>query len=172
MANKQLIVDSQFSIVSAIWEPHAPETIYSGTLTADENDIRFTTAPHYVPVVLSWRELGERLSGKIGQTRFPVLHGFTEYGDCTLCECIEVARPGQNDMSRHKSITAVSYRSSIAVIGIPYRRHAGKVPGIGPVQLYRIDRLDSQGHDGRLATGSGGHHDSDGGPGIGDVLHC
>jgi ApeA N-terminal domain 1 len=118
MADKQLIVDSEFSIVSAFWEPQAPETVYSGTLTADEKDIIFATAPQYVAAVPSFQELADRLSGKTGQTQFTVLHGFTEHGHCTLCGCVETGRPGLNDMSQRKSITAVSYRASVAVMGM------------------------------------------------------
>jgi hypothetical protein len=119
MAEKHDRLDSQFSIVSAFWEPQAPKTILPGTLTNDDDGLTFTTAPRYgyrVPVdpavILMW------LNGSEAVPRMKVLQGFSADGICTLCNLLEIAHPGLNDTASGHCIEANSYRASVLVGGI------------------------------------------------------
>jgi hypothetical protein len=117
MADEHNRLDSAFSIVGAFWEPETAEAVQTGTLTADERGITFTTAPEYkrgesamtLPSILSLRTARERL---------PVLLGFTENGLCTLCDLFETYRPGLAHLGLRQSIAAVAYRVSTCVAGM------------------------------------------------------
>jgi hypothetical protein len=119
MADKHDRLDSQFSIVSAFWEPQTPEHVLTGTLTNDDEGLTFTTAPRYSyrvrvdPVVLLTR-LNESGAGP----RMKVMQGFSADGICTLCQLLEIAHPGLNDTASGHRVEANSYRASVLVGGI------------------------------------------------------
>jgi len=79
--------------------------------------ITFTTAPEYIrakPGV----PLPFTLPGSTPREKLLVLQGFTEGGLCTLCDLIEVERPGRTDYSLGQSVVAVAYRVSACVTGM------------------------------------------------------
>src|ERR1700686_3749028 len=86
-------LDSRFNIVGAFWAPGATNTVRTGTLTSDDREITFTTAPEYtrakpeIPLPLT-------LPGSTPRETVLVLHGFSEDGPCTLCDLMELQRPG------------------------------------------------------------------------------
>src|SRR5208282_1244532 len=110
-------LDSQFSVVGAFWAAEASAAVQTGTLTSDEDDITFTTAPEYKrggPAA----SLPSILPGSSPLEKLPVLHGFTEDGLCTLCDLMEVDRPGLTHLELGQSVVAVSYRVSACVTGM------------------------------------------------------
>jgi hypothetical protein len=119
MADKHIRLDSQFSEVGAFWSPEAPNLVSTGTLTVDERDIIFTTAPEYTSRVLP-KDLSQiaNILNEGTVASLPVLHGFTESGLCTLYQLAEVDHPGLADLRSGQSIAATSYRALICVSGI------------------------------------------------------
>ncbi len=117
MADEHNRLDSQFSIVGAFWPPETAVAVQTGTLTADEREITFTTAPEY-----KRGEQGVALASNLfpgsAREKVPVLQGFTEHGLCTLCDLIETDRPGLAHLGLRQSIAAVAYRVSTCVAGI------------------------------------------------------
>ena len=103
-------------MVSAFWEP-GTDAIQTGTLTVNERDIAFTTAPEYrrgdavAPVPSNPFDKGV-------PARLSVFHGFTEEGLCTLCDLIEVDHPGLTDYGLGQSIAAITYQATICVTGL------------------------------------------------------
>ncbi|WP_158824122.1 HEPN domain-containing protein [Granulicella sp. S156] len=119
MSDKHNRLDSQFSLVSAFWEPHSPEVVLTGTLSNDDNGLTFTTSPQYgyrirVASLASLMRLSE--SGAV--PRIAVMHGFSADGICTLCQLLEIAHPGLRDTSSGHWIEANSYRASLLVGGM------------------------------------------------------
>jgi len=110
-------LDSQFILIGAFWAPEAIEKVRTGTLTSDEREITFTTAPEYrrakpnipLPVTLPGRSPRETLH---------FLQGFTEHGICTLCDLMETQRPGLMHYGLGQSIQAITYRVSACVTGM------------------------------------------------------
>jgi len=117
MAEEHNRLDSQFNVVGAFWAPETIEAVRTGTLASDERDITFTTAPEYtrskpgVPLPLT-------LPGSTPREKMLVLHGSTEDGLCTLCDLMEVERPGRTDYSLGQSVVAVAYRVSACITGM------------------------------------------------------
>jgi hypothetical protein len=117
MASEHNRLDSRFSIAGAFWAPDATEMVRTGTLTALEDDITFTTAPEYTrrgPAVPLHSSL---LDGSVRE-KISVLHGFTEQGLCTLCDLVEIDRPGLTHYGLGQSITSIAYRASMCVTGM------------------------------------------------------
>ncbi len=106
-------LNSQFTVVGAFWPPDAPDAISTGTLKADEQKITLTTAPTYS----RQPNMSELLSAGTVKT-IPVLHGFTQYGMCTLFQLMESDSPGLTDFSIQQSIKAASYRVSGCLMGM------------------------------------------------------
>lgn len=116
MANKHLRLDSQFNTVCAFWTPDATDDIQTGTLTVDHSGITFTTSATYsrqAPKGSSMLPLGSRTAA-----RFPVLHGVTGDGICTLCQLVECDQPGLMDFKTGNFISATSYRAMVSTMGI------------------------------------------------------
>lgn len=117
MADEHNRLDSQFSIVGAFWAPEKSDMVRTGTLTADERGITFTTAPEYKRGESAIAPPANFLPSTVQET-VPVLHGFTEHGLCTLCDLIENGRPGLMHHELRQSIEATSYRISTIVTGM------------------------------------------------------
>jgi hypothetical protein len=117
MAEEHNRLDSQFNVVGAFWAPETIENVRTGTLRADEREITFTTAPEYtraqlgVPIPLT-------LPGSSPREKMVVLHGFTEDGLCTLCDLMELNRPGLAHHGLGQSVVAITYRVSACVTGM------------------------------------------------------
>jgi hypothetical protein len=97
--------------------PETIDAVQTGTLTADENGITFTTAPEYKrggqglphPSTLFTNDRREKV---------PVLHGFTQDGLCTLCDLVELDHPGLVHYGLEQSVAAITYRVSASVTGM------------------------------------------------------
>jgi hypothetical protein len=114
MADKNVRLDSRFSVIGAFWSPETPDSIATGTLVADEREIKFTTAPQYN----RQPSIGRDLSNGPDSTMIPALHGFTEDGPCTLCQLVEQIGPGRIDFAAGQSIKARSYKVLSCVNGM------------------------------------------------------
>src|ERR1700733_11578742 len=90
MADKNLRLDSRFSMIGAFWSPGTPNTILKGTLVSDERAINFITAPEYERPI----SITPDLFAMPDSTMIPALHGFTEDGPFTLCQIVEQLGPG------------------------------------------------------------------------------
>ena len=119
MSDKHDRLESQFSLVSAFWEPEFPDNPLTGTLVNDDDGLTFTTAPKYGYRVRvgSLAEL-MRLSESGAVPRIAFMHGFSADGICTLCQLTEIAHPGLRDTSSGHWIEANSYRASLLVGGM------------------------------------------------------
>lgn len=116
MSDKPNRLDSQFSLMGAFWLPDAPDVAQSGTLSSNEHKIIFSTAPDY-----SRRLKTESISGLLSfrpGKRVPAMHGYVEGFPCTLCEVLEVDRPGITDFRHGQALSAVSYRAAFCICGI------------------------------------------------------
>ncbi len=105
MADKNLRLDSRFSMIGAFWSPETPDTIMKDTLVSDEREINFITAPEYE----------RRISIGPGtfapdSTTIPALHGFTQDGLFTLCQLVEQRGPGSINFVVGQAIKARSFR--------------------------------------------------------------
>jgi len=119
MADKHDRLDSQFSVVSAFWQPETPEHVLTGTLSNDGESLTFTTSPRYgyrvrVDSLAALMRLSE--SGTV--PRIPVMHGFSADGICTLCLLVEIGHPGLHDTASGHWVEASSYRASVLVGGL------------------------------------------------------
>ena len=113
MSEKPNRLDSQFSLMGAFWLPDAPDIIQSGTLSSDERKLTFSTSPNYSRGLKS-----ESISALLGfrpGKRVPAMHGYVEGFLCTLCEVLEVDRPGITDFQHGQALNAVSYRAALCV---------------------------------------------------------
>ena len=125
MADEHNRLDSKFSIVGAFWAPESTDAVQTGTLTADENGITFTTAPEYnrggkgIPPLSTLFARGTR-------KKVPVLHGFSQDGLCTLCDLVETDSPGLVDHGSGQSVVATAYMVSACVAGMHFGGSAEK----------------------------------------------
>jgi hypothetical protein len=87
MTDKNLQLDSRFSMIGAFWSPETPDTIMKGTLVSDEREINFITTPEYERPI----SIGPGTFAMPDSTMIPALHGFTEDGLFTLCQLVEQA---------------------------------------------------------------------------------
>jgi hypothetical protein len=110
-------LNSKFSIVGAFWAPETRDVVRTGTLTAEDNGITFTTAPEYKTGGKGMSPLSNFCARSTGE-KLPVLHGFSEDGLCTLCDLVEADRPGLADHGSGQSIVATSYMVSACVAGM------------------------------------------------------
>lgn len=117
MSDEHNRLDSQFSVVGAFWAPETTEAVQTGTLTADEGGITFTTAPEYKNGGPGLTLPSNLLPGSVRE-KVPVLHGFTEDGLCTLCDLVELDHPGLTHYGLGQSIEAIAYRISTCVTGM------------------------------------------------------
>lgn len=121
MANEYTRLDSQFSLMGAFWLPEIPERVQSGMLTSDERQIVFSTSPDYSRGI-KVEDISDLLSFRLG-TKFSVMHGYVEDFPCTLCEVMEIDRPGITDFQHGQSLSAKSYRAALCVS----RMHLGGI---------------------------------------------
>lgn len=106
MADKNLRLDSRFSMLGAFWLPETPDSIMKGTLVSDGREINFITAPEYErpisrpPAMFSMPD----------PTMIPAFQGFTDDGLFTLCQLVEQRGPGSTNFALGQAITARSFR--------------------------------------------------------------
>lgn len=118
MGKEYLRLDSKFSSVSAFWRPESPDEVMTGTLTVNDDGIRFVTSPEYIrgakvprPDPSQWN------SDSI--LRSDVLHGFFEGENCTLLNLMEVEHPGLTSYKDElQSVASTAQRASIFVSGM------------------------------------------------------
>jgi hypothetical protein len=106
MADKNLRLDSRFSMIGAFWLPETPDTILKGTLVSDEREINFITAPEYESSI----SMGLGMFSTPDPTMIPALHGFTEDGIFTLCQIAEQSGLGSTNFAVGQAIKARSFR--------------------------------------------------------------
>ena len=117
MADEHNQLDSQFAVVGAFWPADNADGVLTGTLTVDDKDVTFATAPKYkrlspgisLPLSLGNDNLGEKVS---------VFHGFTQNGLCTLCDLMVVEIPGLIHHGLAQQVLSVTYRVSMSVTGL------------------------------------------------------
>jgi hypothetical protein len=117
MADEHNQLDSQFAVVGAFWPPDKADAVLTGTLTVDDKDVTFATAPEYkrlspgtaLPFSLGNENLGEKV---------PVFQGFTQDGLCTLCDLMVVEVPGLIHHGLGQQVLSVTYRVSMSVTGL------------------------------------------------------
>jgi hypothetical protein len=119
MADKNLRLDSLFSMIGAFWSPGTPNTILKGTLVSDEPAINFITAPEYERPI----SITPDLFAMPDSTMIPVLHGFTEDGPFTLCQIVEQLGPGTTNFAvgqaiKAKCFTVLSCLGGVHIDGI------------------------------------------------------
>src|SRR5579863_3085246 len=114
MADKNLRLDSRFSVIGAFWLPETPDSVETGTIVSDEDKITFTTAPRYERQTLS----GSSLLSLPDTKMIRAFHGFTENGVCTLCQLVEGIGPNHTNFSLQQSVKARSYRVLSCVEGM------------------------------------------------------
>lgn len=118
MSKEYLRLDSKFSSVAAFWKPDSPDEVMTGTLTVNDDGIRFVTSPEYfrgkqvqLPNPSQWN------SDSI--PRSDVLHGFFEGQNCTLLSLMEVEHPGLTSYKEEpQSVVSSAHRASIFVSGM------------------------------------------------------
>jgi hypothetical protein len=106
MADKNLHLDSRFSIIGAFWLPETPDVILNGTLVSDEREINFITAPEYERPI----SIRPGIFSMPDPTMIPALHGFTEGGLFTLCQLVEQQGLGSTNFAVGQAIKARSFR--------------------------------------------------------------
>jgi hypothetical protein len=102
MADKNLRLDSRFSMIGAFWSPETPDTIMTGTLVSDEREIDFITAPEYERPI----SIGPGMFAMPDSTMIPALHGFTQDGLFTLCQLVEQPGPDSTNFAVGQAIKA------------------------------------------------------------------
>src|ERR1017187_6077819 len=118
MGKEYLRLDSKFSSVAAFWRPESPDEVMTGTLTVNDDGIRFVTSPEYFrgakvprPDPSQWN------SDSI--LRSDALHGFFEGENCTLLNLMEVEHPGLTSYKDElQSVASTAQRASIFVSGM------------------------------------------------------
>src|ERR1035438_1924619 len=114
MPKENLNLDSRFSTVGAFWKPESPDSMMTGTLVSDEHNINFMSAPVY-------QRNPQFAAGmfKLPDTAMiPALHGFTEAGNCTLCQVVEGGGPNSTNFPLQQSIGSKSFRVLALVEGM------------------------------------------------------
>ncbi|HMF79158.1 MAG TPA: hypothetical protein VK604_26095 [Bryobacteraceae bacterium] len=104
MANKNLRLDSRFSIIGAFWSPETPDTIMKGPLVSDEREINFITAPEYERPILT----GPGTFAMPHSTMVPALHDFTQDRLFTLYQLVEQLGPSSTNFAVGQAIKAKS----------------------------------------------------------------
>jgi hypothetical protein len=115
-------LNSEFSLIGAFWEPETPESVLTGTLTSNNGEITFTTAPQYQPK----GPLPTTVFSIGGGKKSPALHGFTERGICTLCDVFEISHQGLTDNKSMQAIESVAHSVSACVTGLHIRSSEDK----------------------------------------------
>jgi hypothetical protein len=100
MGDKNLRLDSRFSMIGAFWSPESPDTKITGTLVSRRRKIKFITSPEY--------ERPIKRGILPHPTMIPVLHGFTTDGRITLCDLVQDW--GSTNFGVGQSIKARSFR--------------------------------------------------------------
>jgi hypothetical protein len=117
MTDEHNRLDSQFAVVGAFWPPDKEDAVLTGTLTVDDKDVTFATAPEYKRIdrgILQPLSLGNEAIGK----KVSVFHGFTQDGLCTLCDLMVTEVPGSTHYGLGQQIKSVTYRVSMSVTGL------------------------------------------------------
>lgn len=118
MGKEYLRLDSKFSSVAAFWKPESPDEVMTGTLTVNDDGIRFVTSPEYHRGAKVPRpDLSQWNSDSI--LRSDVLHGFFEGENCTLLNLMEIEHPGlMLYKDEPQSVAATAHRASIFISGM------------------------------------------------------
>lgn len=118
MGEKYLRLDSKFISVAAFWRPDRRDEVTTGTLTVDEEEIRFVTSPQYFrgaqvsPLYPTQWDSDSAL-------RSNVLHGFFEGKSCTLLGLVEVERPGLiSGGNEAQAVVSTAYHAAVLVSGM------------------------------------------------------
>jgi ApeA N-terminal domain 1 len=117
MADEHNQLGSHFTVVGAFWPPDNADAVVTGTLTVDDKDVTFATAPEYKrlgPGISLSLSLGNENLGE----KVPVFHGFTQDGLCTLCDLMVVEVPGLTHHGLGQQVLSVTYRASMSVTGL------------------------------------------------------
>ncbi|ADV84444.1 HEPN domain-containing protein [Terriglobus saanensis] len=120
MGKEHLRLDSQFSSLAAFWKPQSPDEVMTGTLTINDDGIRFVTSPQYfrgakVPPL----DLTQWNSDSNSIPRSDILHGFFEGKNCSLLNVIEVEQAGLTSYEdEQQSVISTAQRASIFVSGM------------------------------------------------------
>lgn len=114
MADKNLRLDSRFSLIGAFWLPETPGVILTGTLVSDEDNIEFVTAPQYQRQLKIGRDIFDPPDSKM----IPAFHGFAETGNWTLCQVFERRGPNVTNFLLQQSIKSSAFRVLTCVEGM------------------------------------------------------
>ena len=115
MGKEYLRLDSKFSSVAAFWRPESPDEVMTGTLTVNDDGIRFVTSPEYFRGAKVPRPDPSQWNSE-SIPRSDVLHGFFEGENCTLLNLMEVEHPGLlSYKDEPQSVASTAHRASILV---------------------------------------------------------
>ena len=119
MADKNLRLDSRFSMIGAFWKPETPDTIMKGTLVSDEREMNFITAPEYERPI----SIDPGIFAMPDSTMIPALHGFTQDRLFTMCQLVEQSGPGSTNFAVGQAIKARSFRVLSCLGGMYIKRN-------------------------------------------------
>lgn len=118
MGKEYLRLDSKFSSVAAFWKPESPDEVMTGTLTINDDGIRFVTSPEFFRGANVPRPEPSQWNSE-SILRSDVLHGFFEGENCTLLNLMEVEHPGLTSYKDElQSVASTAQRASIFVSGM------------------------------------------------------
>jgi hypothetical protein len=118
MSREYLRLDSKFSSIATFWKPESPDDVMTGTLTVNDDGIRFVTSPEYFRGANVPRP-DPGLWNSESVSHSDVLHGFFEGENCTLLNLMEVERPGLTSYKdESQSVASTAQRASTFVSGM------------------------------------------------------
>lgn len=118
MGKEYLRLDSKFTSVAAFWKPETPDERMTGTLTVNEDGIRFVTSPQYFRGADVPRPNPSQWNSDL-TPRADVFHGYFEGENCTLLSLMVVEYPGLTAYKEEtQSVTSTAHRASIFVSGM------------------------------------------------------
>jgi hypothetical protein len=118
MGKEYLRLDSEFTSVAAFWKLESPDEVMTGTLTVNDDGIRFVTSPEYFRGVKVPRPTPSQWNSD-SILRSDLLHGFFEGENCTLLNLMEVEHPGLTSYKDElQSVASTAQCASIFVSGM------------------------------------------------------
>jgi hypothetical protein len=118
MGKEYLRLDSKFSSVAAFWKPETPNEVMTGTLTVNDDGVRFVTSPEYFRGANVPRPNPSQWNSEL-IPRSDVMHGFFEGENCTLLDLIEVEYPGLTAYREEaQSVVSTAHRASVFISGM------------------------------------------------------
>src|SRR5580704_14265467 len=118
MGKEYLRLDSKFTSVAAFWKPETPDERMTGTLTVNEDGIRFVTSPQYFRGADVPRQDPSGWNSDL-IPRADVFHGYFEGENCTLLSLTVVEYPGLTAYKEEtQSVPSTAHRASIFVSGM------------------------------------------------------